>query len=201
MAKRPIRVNQKKNKLPFILGILAGLVVVMTVGGFSVGASLEQTDSFCASCHTQPEATFFQRSTANAPVDLASFHTTKTTHCIDCHSDSGVTGRVGAEISGAFNAMHFFTNTATQPSKLYAPFSDANCLKCHEAAITASANRNNHFHVFLSRWQATDPNAGRCTSCHAAHTHDGASDNGFMVDARTQPVCDACHQVLAQGGG
>ncbi|HEX7434304.1 MAG TPA: hypothetical protein VF326_11685 [Anaerolineaceae bacterium] len=201
MAKRPIRVNQKKNKLPFILGILAGLVVVMTVGGFSVGASLEQTDSFCASCHTQPEVTFFQRSTANAPVDLASFHTTKTTHCIDCHSDSGVTGRVGAEISGAFNAMHFFTNTATQPSKLYAPFSDANCLKCHEAAITASANRNNHFHVFLSRWQATDPNAGRCTSCHAAHTHDGASDNGFMVDARTQPVCDACHQVLAQGGG
>lgn len=201
MAKRPIRVNQKKNKLPFILGILAGLVVVMTVGGFSVGASLEQTDSFCASCHTQPEATFFQRSTANAPVDLASFHTTKTTHCIDCHSDSGVTGRVGAEISGAFNAMHFFTNTATQPSKLYAPFSDANCLKCHEGAITASANRNNHFHVFLSRWQATDPNAGRCTSCHAAHTHDGASDNGFMVDARTQPVCDACHQVLAQGGG
>jgi predicted CXXCH cytochrome family protein len=201
MAKRPIRVNQKKNKLPFILGILAGLVVVMTVGGFSVGATLEQTDSFCASCHTQPEATFFQRSTANAPVDLASFHTTKTTHCIDCHSDSGVTGRVGAEISGAFNAMHFFTNTATQPSKLYAPFSDANCLKCHEAAITASANRNNHFHVFLSRWQATDPNAGRCTSCHAAHTHDGASDNGFMVDARTQPVCDACHQVLAQGGG
>ena len=201
MAKRPIRVNQKKNKLPFILGILAGLVVVMTVGGFSVGASLEQTDSFCASCHTQPEATFFQRSTANAPVDLASFHTTKTTHCIDCHSDSGVTGRVGAEISGAFNAMHFFTNTATQPSKLYAPFSDANCLKCHEAAITASANRNNHFHVFLARWQATDPNAGRCTSCHAAHTHDGASDNGFMVDARTQPVCDACHQVLAQGGG
>ena len=201
MAKRQIRVNQKKNKLPFILGILAGLVVVMTVGGFSVGATLEQTDSFCASCHTQPEATFFQRSTANAPVDLASFHTTKTTHCIDCHSDSWVTGRVGAEISGAFNAMHFFTNTATQPSKLYAPFSDANCLKCHEAAITASANRNNHFHVFLSRWQATDPNAGRCTSCHAAHTHDGASDNGFMVDARTQPVCDACHQVLAHGGG
>ncbi len=201
MAKKPVPSKKKRRVIPLIVFILAGVAVVLGITGFSVGAGLEEHDSFCASCHTQPETTFFGRATAKAPVDLASFHTTKTTKCIDCHSSDGITGRIGAEINGAFNAMHYFTRTYTPPGKLNSLFSDGDCLKCHATVVNQQAAQNNHFHVFLSRWQATDPNAGRCTNCHPAHVNDSTVDNGFMNDQRTQQVCDACHQVLARGGG
>jgi nitrate/TMAO reductase-like tetraheme cytochrome c subunit len=61
-------------------------------------------DQFCASCHTQPESIFFQRSTGALAVDLASFHTTQKTRCIDCHSGPGLFGRMQAELLGARNA-------------------------------------------------------------------------------------------------
>jgi predicted CXXCH cytochrome family protein len=201
MAKKPVAAKKKKTTIPLIVFILAGAALVLGITGFSVGASLEEHDSFCASCHTLPETTFYGRATAKTPVDLASFHTTKAGKCIDCHSGDGVTGRISAEIGGAFNAMHYYTHTYAPPGKLFAPFNDSDCLKCHATVVNQQAAQNNHFHVFLTRWQATDPNAGRCTNCHPAHTNDSPADNGFMNDQRTQQVCDACHQVLGRGGG
>ena len=65
-----------------IIGILlTGIVValVLIAGGFGFAASQETLDSFCASCHTQPESTFYQRSTDTQPVDLASYHTDQKT--------------------------------------------------------------------------------------------------------------------------
>ena len=197
MPRKRRSVRIRKISPVLILAIAAGVVVAAAVGSFGVGASLENRDPFCASCHTQPESTYVQRSSAAAPVDLASFHTTKATRCIDCHSGSGLSGRVSAEMGGALNAFHYFTRTAVQPDRLYGPFSDDGCLKCHADAVNQQPTSNNHFHVFLARWQAADPNAGRCTSCHSAHTTDSAADNLFMNDAAVQDMCGACHQVLA----
>ena len=72
--------NLKSNrKFPIFLtlvgfGVLGG---IFATGGFAFAATQEQHDSFCASCHTQPESTFYQRSTAAQPADLASAHTSK----------------------------------------------------------------------------------------------------------------------------
>ena len=41
-----------------LVGILA-LGIFLAAGGFTFAASQETHDSFCASCHTQPESTFF----------------------------------------------------------------------------------------------------------------------------------------------
>jgi hypothetical protein len=106
--------------------------------------------SFCASCHTQPESTFFQRSVDTQPVDLASIHKADNTRCIDCHSGKGVTGRIRAELLGAHNALAFYTRTAVQPAKLTRPIGDDSCLKCHQN-VTTQRDRNNHFHGFLAR--------------------------------------------------
>lgn len=177
---------------------LAGLAVVLTVSGFTFAAVQESQDAFCASCHTQPESTFYQRSQA-APVDLASAHTGHTTRCIDCHSGDGVTGRVQAELMGAHNALLFYTGQAVQPAQLTTPVSDANCLKCH-AQVAVDRGRNNHFHYFLSRWQAVDPKAATCVSCHAGHSTAAGADTRFMEQLKVETICQDCHRVAGEGG-
>jgi predicted CXXCH cytochrome family protein len=178
--------------------VLAGLGVVGVAGAFGFGAYQEEHDPFCASCHTQPETTYYQRSTGAQPVDLASAHTGQKIHCIDCHSGAGTGGRVSAEMMGAHNAFLYFTGQALQPARLTHPIDDENCLKCH-SQVTTARTQNNHFHFFLARWQARDPNAARCVSCHSGHATDGTVDLMYLNEQQTTAVCASCHQVL--GGG
>ncbi len=197
-----------KKRLPILLILPAAVIVLVLlgVGGFAVGASQESHDPFCASCHTQPESTFYQRSTGAQPVDLASMHTTYTNHCIDCHSGAGLSGRISAEMMGASNAVKWYTGTAVQPAPLNNPIGDQNCLKCHADVVAQTftpkeqisipgvrtgegggggfgnrSDRANHWHALLAKWQATSPTAG---------------------NAAAQPAggCTSCHLGHAQGG-
>jgi nitrate/TMAO reductase-like tetraheme cytochrome c subunit len=209
--------TQPKKKFPLIPVLIGAAVVVLLLagGGFAFAATQESHDPFCASCHTQPEATFVERSQAAQAVDLASYHTTQQTKCIDCHSGRGIAGRVQAELMGAHNALLWYTGTAVQPAVLTTPIGDANCLKCHQdvtsrgyqpkVAIAVQGVRggrggeeggNNHWHELLARWQGTSANAGTCTSCHSGHATDGTAQNGFMNSQTVQATCDACHQML-----
>jgi hypothetical protein len=90
------------------------------------------------------------------------------------------------------------------------PIGDANCLKCHQdvtqRGYTPKAQipvpgraggfgereggRNNHWHEFLARWQATSSTAGTGSTAQA----------GFMNAAAVQQACEACHQVLRREG-
>jgi nitrate/TMAO reductase-like tetraheme cytochrome c subunit len=206
-----------KKRIPVVPIILIGLVVgvVLAISGFGFAASQETHDAFCASCHTQPESTFFQRSSGAQPVDLASFHTAQQAHCIDCHSGQGLVGRVTAELMGARNAFKWYTGTAIQPAVVTFAIGDQNCTKCHQdvtqqgftpkyqITIPGSANsgregggRANHYHLFLARWQAASPTAGTCISCHSGHAAGSTAQNGFMDAQNVQDTCNACHRVL-----
>lgn len=211
--------NQKRFPIIryLLLAVFAG--VVLAAGGFGFAATQETHDSFCASCHTQPESTFYQRSADTQPVDLASYHTTQMTRCIDCHSGQGVAQRMRAELMGARNAFLWYTGQAVQPAVLTVPIGDQNCLKCHQTVtqrgftpqeqITVPGVRgerrggeeggNNHWHELLARWQATSPNAGTCTSCHGGHSTGSTAQAGFMDGTTVQSVCEGCHQVLRRG--
>jgi nitrate/TMAO reductase-like tetraheme cytochrome c subunit len=200
MSKAKTKNVQKSKTWPVmaVIGILLGLAVILTSGGFVFAYTQEEQDTFCSSCHTQPESTFFLRS-SNAPaVDLASFHKSKGTRCIDCHSGSGLPGRMQAEMLGAHNAFAWYTGTAIQPAKLTYPIRDDNCLKCHQQ-VTTQRSRNNHFHGFLAEWQAIDPNAATCMSCHGGHTTDSNAQNRFQNQVQVRTVCDACHSVTRRG--
>lgn len=202
--------------IPVVIGAVI-TVVVLTASGFAFAATQESHDPFCASCHTQPESTFVQRSTST-PVDLASYHTTQNSLCIDCHSGPGVLGRMQAELMGARNAFKWFTGTAVQPAVVNFPISDQSCLKCHQAVtqrgftpkeqITVPGGRSGegegeggdgHWHQFLTRWQAADPNAGTCITCHSGHATDGNAQNGFINNQTVQATCDACHRAIRRG--
>jgi nitrate/TMAO reductase-like tetraheme cytochrome c subunit len=212
---------KKQNKFPFLTVVIAvvALGVIFTAGGFTFAATQEQHDSFCASCHTQPESTFYLRSTAAQPTDMASFHTAQKVNCIDCHSGVGLNGRVQAELMGAHNALLWYTGTAIQPAVQTTPISDQNCLKCHQDVVQRGfvskeqitipggsggrerEGRNGHWHQFLTRWQAASATAGTCTSCHGGHPTEGTAQSGFMVDQVVQQQCEACHQAIRREDG
>jgi predicted CXXCH cytochrome family protein len=210
-------VTPKKKALPLIPTLVAIAIVgiLVAAGGFAFAATQESQDSFCGSCHTQPESTFLQQSTASQAVTLAAYHTPKETHCIDCHSGPGIAGRIQAELLGASNAFKWYTGTAVQPAVLLYPIADANCLKCHQAVTQRGfkpkepisvpgirAERGGeeggvgHWHQQLTRWQSTTANAGTCNSCHSGHLTTGNAQSGFMVSQTVKAVCDACHNVL-----
>ena len=55
-----------------VIGVLLVVVVLLTGGSLAAATQVENRNSFCASCHTQPESEFYQRSLAT-PVDLPSW--------------------------------------------------------------------------------------------------------------------------------
>jgi nitrate/TMAO reductase-like tetraheme cytochrome c subunit len=217
--------TRKRFPLVPVLLILAAVGILFTAGGFVFAATQESHDAFCASCHSQPETSFVANAQASQAVDLASYHTSQKTRCIDCHSGQGITGRMAAELMGARNALKWYTGTAVQPAPLTIPISDANCLKCHsdvtqrgftpKETITVPGIRGGeeggfgergpgHWHTFMARWQAATPTAGTCVSCHSGHAQGESAQAGFMNSQNVQQTCDACHQVLrreGEGGG
>ena len=211
--RTPIKKKIHWEKVPWKPVLIVGSVVLlMAAAGFTFAATQESHDSFCGSCHTQPESTYLQRSTAPQPIDLASQHTLQTTRCIDCHSGQGLFGRMQAELLGAKNAFKWYTGTAIQPAPLTQPIGDINCLKCHQQVTQNgyvpknqnfagnSEAQNGHWHLFLSRWQAVDTNAGRCVSCHGGHSTDGDKTIFYLNQQHTLSVCESCHQKLRDGG-
>ena len=185
----------------FLFGclVLVGSVIVV-IGGVGVSLALENQDAFCASCHTEPEATYYQHSTQPNPGTLAAFHTQKETTCIDCHSGGGVWGRSEGLTQGAQDLMAFLSGAYHRPAISLNPLSDVSCLKCHldvsQSRPSGSRATNGHYHLFLPRWQAADPQAAGCITCHAAHSH-GLDGLEFMNQGRVAQVCDACHTALS----
>jgi hypothetical protein len=178
---------------------MAGLAVALALasGAFLAAAHLEEDDAFCASCHSEPESTYFER-TQTEHVDLASAHHAENVRCIDCHSGPGMTGRVGALLLGAADLAKWVAGQAAQPALLLQPIPDANCIKCH-SAVAQTRKFTEHFHAFLSQWQTTDAAADTCVSCHSAHTTDGSVEIGFLERERTLNVCQHCHSAAGEG--
>jgi hypothetical protein len=193
-SARPIK--KSRRKLGLILVVVVPLILVVLSAATAVTAmQFENHDDFCASCHSNPEDTFFQREAA-APTDLASFHGTHDARCINCHSGPGlVPGRISALTLGAKDLLAWVSGHARQPAVYTRPVGDANCLKCHQQ-VTQRRDFNNHFHAFLSRWQAMDNNAATCVSCHQSHHTDGEAQLAFLNREHTVSVCQSCHQAL-----
>ena len=186
--------------------IAASVIVAFIVFGLVIPLSamqFENHDSFCASCHTEGEFTFFNRSLVQASVatDLASFHAAKkAARCIDCHTGPGIIGRYGGLMAGASDLVSYFGGHYPQPAVQDTPLGDGNCTKCHADVLTKT-DFNNHFHAFLSKWQALDPqNAAHCADCHLSH--DTTNDAGavFLNQNAATAICQKCHQFAGAGG-
>ncbi len=195
-------------------GVMLVILIVLPVAGVGASILLENQNSFCASCHTEPEVTYYQQSLQANAATLASFHVQKQTMCIDCHSGGGPLGRAQGLEQGVSDLVIYWSGNYHKPGITSNPLGDDSCLKCHPEVLTrgrrsppsqiqnpvqARGNRANdgHYHQFLQRWQTADPRAAHCVNCHTSHT-EGLTNVGFMTAAPVQQVCDDCHQKLGR---
>ncbi len=158
---------------------------------------MENNDAFCASCHTEPESAYVARAQAAGNSDLASGHAhlEQAVGCIECHSGAGVKGRGDALKLGIRDLAHYVAGNYPQPTSLTWAIPDENCTKCH-ADIFQSQGFDNHFHLFLPRWQESNPQvAASCVGCHSSHTQD-ANVQGFLNKQRAVEQCDNCHTTM-----
>lgn len=182
-----------------IAGLIAGgVALVATAGGTAYAIQQENRDSFCASCHTEPESKYYQQSLDKATPTLAAFHTPKQVRCIDCHSGGGLFGRVEGLMQGTQDLASFYSGNYHKPAITQNKLSDDSCLKCH-AQVTSSGGFNNHFHRFLSRWQSVDANAAYCVDCHTAHPIASGAQ-GYLATGLVTGICQSCHARLGAGG-
>jgi predicted CXXCH cytochrome family protein len=196
-------IKQEKGKDPRHQIFIGAGIAVLVLFGLIIPLSamqLENRNSFCASCHTEGEQTFYDRSLASTATDLASMHDIKDqARCIDCHTGRGIIGRYGGLMAGSTDLISYFSGKYPQPAALEEPYPDANCMKCHQN-IAAKQDFNNHFHVVMFRWQAMDPvNAAHCVDCHASHDTTNDAGVAFLNNKKTIQVCQKCHESL--GGG
>lgn len=195
----------KKQKRVFprwliVSGMVGAVVALITmIGGTAYALHLEENDGFCASCHTEPETTFFQQSQTKPAVTLASFHAQTerfTARCIDCHSGGGTFGRATGLLQGQADLIAYWSGHYRNPAVTTSSLKDDSCLKCHED-IGARRGFDNHFHQFLARWQQLDPNAKGCVDCHTAHTTT-ADVQAFLNRDTVTAVCNDCHRTLGR---
>ncbi len=187
---------------PLTVGVsLAGFCLLALLGaggGVALALNLENHDSFCASCHTEPESRYFQQSQDTSAPTLASFHTQKGVACIDCHSGSGPFGRVTGLSQGSQDLIAYISGHYHNPAVTSNKLDDGSCTKCHPD-VEANAGFDNHFHHFLPRWQAINAQAGSCVDCHTSHPIADSTQAYFTVPT-VQAVCEGCHAVLRREG-
>lgn len=179
-----------------LAGMALGLLILASAGGVAYAIRLEQNDAFCASCHTQPETMFYQRSRRadDEPADLAGAHRPDGVRCIDCHGGEGAAGRAQVLALAARDAVKFYSGRYQQPAMMAMTLSDMACSKCHQKTVEAPGFEN-HLHNLLY-----DPEAPSlpCLRCHLSHEPaEGLAY--FVVEDVVLEACEFCHLGMGRG--
>src|SRR5260221_10299133 len=152
VASPPLPVKRRR-RWPVIAGIAFFVLIVLGGSGFVVASALEEHDTFCISCHTVPETTYYNRAqmsldNAAAPVtDLATVHYQlyhdhgrPEFECINCHrGDSSLGQRISTLALGARDALIYVsgrenpTLEKTQTAEGWLP--NAACVACHTDSL------------------------------------------------------------------
>jgi len=185
------------------LRLLGVVSFVLATGIYAFGVRLETDDAFCASCHVEPETTYYQASlNAAKATTLAAFHAGEDTRGIDCHSRLWIPGRLWAQWGGLQNLLAFRAGVYNDPSVTPRPVGDSGCSKCHVDLAWVS-ERPGHYHSpeLRRHWRAVGGPANTCEACHTSH-EVVASPGGHFMDAELIEVqCDSCHDLTGAMSG
>jgi cytochrome c-type protein NapC len=135
VAFRPESTRSREGKILAFLG-LAILPGVAISQGFSAHMERAQSIEFCLSCHVMSD---YGRSLyIDDPSYLPAKHfqnnlVPRDKACYTCHAEYGMFGDVKAKIAGLQHLRVQYLGTIPKPAdiKLYQPFNNNQCLKCH----------------------------------------------------------------------
>lgn len=198
----PVLSRFKRGCLTRGLPLLGVVGFMLMISVYTVGLRLESDDAFCASCHVEPETTYYQASQKPHETDtLAAFHAGKNTRCIDCHSRMWITGRLWAQWGGLQNLLTYLSDSYRDSSETTRPVGDSGCSKCH-SDLTWVSERPGHYHSpwLRKQWQSAGGPANTCEACHPSHEVISSLSERFMEIDLIEAKCDACHDATGIGG-
>ena len=179
--------------------LLPGLVIFLSligIGGLHGIRGLESYDPFCTSCHLQDHKGYLDdgRAVKEKIRTLGGWHLASgEAKCISCHGEDGVFGMFNTTSLAAGDAWRFVTGDYEQPSRVFHPIADKDCLKCHPIDRTIELETED-FHAILDHAELEFA----CIQCHNGHRTGGKRARRFIVPSAAQPRCDSCHKDLKQ---
>jgi hypothetical protein len=176
----------------------------LPVVGYTTATQLENRDAFCASCHTEPEETYYQQTQESGYENVADLHAGEGVRCVDCHSGAGTTSRTISLSQGAQDLAAYVSGSYADPAVTTKPIEDGSCNECHADMLPYSgepedgSGMDGHYHAWVGDWRAqTGNDLARCVACHQAHDEFEPPDGiGFMSFSRTKAICDMCHSEM-----
>lgn len=148
-------------------------------GGGTAHLERSKTTGFCLSCHVMGP---YGRSLAvdddeflaaqhyqnrRVPADEA---------CYTCHTDYGMFGTMKAKLRGLRHLMVYYAGTAPDTLRLYAPYSNRECLHCHLGSRSFEQSS-------AHRGEGLDAIQSGATSCLESGCHDVAHGVGDLDEA------------------
>ncbi|MDA1001274.1 MAG: NapC/NirT family cytochrome c [bacterium] len=177
------------------LGAVAA-VAALGVGGLYGIRALESYDPFCTSCHLQDHQVYLDDGgRAKADVrTLGGWHLAGgKAGCISCHGEDGIFGMMQTTWLAAGDTVKFVTGDYKQPSRVFHPIKNKDCLKCHPEDRVLDLPEGS-FHAITDHAELSFS----CVQCHSGHKVGGRREKKFLVPNFAQPRCDKCHEELEQ---
>ncbi len=181
--------------------LLGAAILIFATVGFVIGTRFEANDHFCASCHVEPERSYYLASLKpDESGTLAAFHAINKTRCIDCHSRVGIPGRIWAQIGGLQNLLAYRSGEYRDPSVTTRPVGDGGCAKCH-LELTWVSERPGHYHSpeLRRRWRSAEGPENTCEACHPSHVLITNISDRFVDADKVEDQCEACHEAIGIG--
>lgn len=212
---------QRRSRRRWLFLALPGLALILfglAGGGYLLASALEEHDTFCISCHTAPEITYFNRAyialdhpELPAP-DLSTAHYTAAQaagdapfRCIDCHrGDSSVLHRISAILLGARDVGTFVLgreNPAVEKFRTSSAWlANASCSACHAESLVRLDGINNHFHSYLPEARLALQRGAQLTIGDALRQVIAEAPNpdpalGELRTISVDLLCSDCHQA------
>lgn len=158
--------------------------------------AVESYDPFCTVCHLQDHQDYLDDGARakNLAQTLGGWHKSAgDVKCISCHGEEGITGMIRTTILANKDLYKFIIGDYEQPSRVFHPILDKDCVKCHDEERLLDLS-DDAFHAISDHAELK----ADCVQCHNGHRLGGEREKGFMVAATAQPRCDACHDELEQ---
>src|SRR5258706_8413424 len=167
LESQPTSLVSRRNRRLKWVGIVVFVMLVLGFGGFFTASALEEHDTFCISCHTVPEVTYYNRAyisldnpsqpiydLATAHYSLSQQHNKGEFACINCHrGDSRLGQRISTLALGGRDALIYVlgqedpTVEKTHTREAWLP--NAACTGCHADTLLSLRGLDNHFHSHL----------------------------------------------------
>ena len=204
---------KRRRRWPIIAEIAFFVLIVLGGSGFVVASALEEHDTFCISCHTVPETTYYNRAqmaldNKAAPVpDLATIHYQlyqdhgrPAFECINCHrGDSSLGQRISTLALGGRDALIYVlgredpTLEKTQTAEGWLP--NAACVSCHTDSLLRLAGVQNHFHNRLPQAAQALANGGVLTVADSFKDRATLLLNAGLKTVNVALTCTDCHEA------